>query len=348
MKIKEAASATGLTEKAIRFYESKGLISPVTSEYNGKLYRDYGEDDIRRLKIIGELRRAMFSVEQISALLAHPEKCGEIFTAYRAELQEERDRMQKLIDAVDLINADTISSADALSEAIGGASLNLSLPERDINFSPHFARFDDGIHDDERRNAYQTFLRRQAKRDMRNDIFSYFCAVMKKIGRVALPVLAVVILLNVLCFTLYVDKSYTGFELSADDPSYSREVNVTLSGNLTCYLFRPDVFEGSVTITGWQTSFGDGYSADPIGFTFNMYDRGMNQSVLLNSLPVVREGKAAALGYIYCDRSFDSLVFIGSSDGESYDIVVPASDETEAGGLLGNLLLAMFGRVDSE
>ena len=44
MKIKEAEEKTGLTRKAIRYYESNGLIHPAQSEENG--YKDYDEETI--------------------------------------------------------------------------------------------------------------------------------------------------------------------------------------------------------------------------------------------------------------------------------------------------------------
>ena len=49
MKINDVEKLTGLTAKAIRLYESKGLIS-VPREENG--YRNYGERDIEELKKI--------------------------------------------------------------------------------------------------------------------------------------------------------------------------------------------------------------------------------------------------------------------------------------------------------
>ena len=41
MRIAEAAKAVGCTQRAIKFYEEKGLLSPVARSENG--YRDYTE-----------------------------------------------------------------------------------------------------------------------------------------------------------------------------------------------------------------------------------------------------------------------------------------------------------------
>ena len=52
MKIKEAEERTGLTRKAIRYYEENGLIHPTQKE-NG--YKDYDSRAIQRLLIIKKL-----------------------------------------------------------------------------------------------------------------------------------------------------------------------------------------------------------------------------------------------------------------------------------------------------
>ena len=93
MRIKEAAEQSGLTEKAIRLYEEKGLICPAITEINGRKFRDYDEPTVALLKTIGGLRRSFFSIEQISAMQENPDRIPEIFTEYRNELKEQYDRL---------------------------------------------------------------------------------------------------------------------------------------------------------------------------------------------------------------------------------------------------------------
>jgi len=69
MKMKKACEATSLTERAIRLYLSKNLISP--NQLNGTL--DFSPDDIQHLKDIALLRQFDFSLEQISSMITHPE-----------------------------------------------------------------------------------------------------------------------------------------------------------------------------------------------------------------------------------------------------------------------------------
>ncbi|GAB2723740.1 methyltransferase domain-containing protein [Paenibacillus thermoaerophilus] len=67
MNISEMAIRTGLTPRAIRYYESKGLIRPGKNDRNG--YREYGQQDVWRLQTIAALRELDVPVECISAML---------------------------------------------------------------------------------------------------------------------------------------------------------------------------------------------------------------------------------------------------------------------------------------
>lgn len=67
MNIGEAASASGISAKMIRHYEAIGLIPPAGRRDSG--YRDYGEDDIHRLRFVRRGRELGFSIERIRALL---------------------------------------------------------------------------------------------------------------------------------------------------------------------------------------------------------------------------------------------------------------------------------------
>jgi Cu(I)-responsive transcriptional regulator len=67
MNIGEASERSGLPAKTIRYYEDIGLIRPDRAD-NG--YRDYGSDDVHKLRFLHRSRGLGFSVEECRQLLA--------------------------------------------------------------------------------------------------------------------------------------------------------------------------------------------------------------------------------------------------------------------------------------
>ncbi len=65
MKIKELKERSGMSRANIRFYESKGLLSPARSE-NG--YREYSKEDLEILLRIKRLRFLNVPIEEIEAI----------------------------------------------------------------------------------------------------------------------------------------------------------------------------------------------------------------------------------------------------------------------------------------
>lgn len=68
MNIGQAAKASGVTAKMIRYYESVGLVPAAGRGENG--YRDYGQEDVQRLGFVRRARELGFSMDRIRALLA--------------------------------------------------------------------------------------------------------------------------------------------------------------------------------------------------------------------------------------------------------------------------------------
>ena len=66
--IGRAAAATGLTPKAVRLYEGRGLLPPLARTAAG--YRLYSEADIGRLRFIAAARRLGLHIDQITQILA--------------------------------------------------------------------------------------------------------------------------------------------------------------------------------------------------------------------------------------------------------------------------------------
>ncbi len=86
MRIIDVEKATGLSKKAIRLYESKGLIT-ISRTDNG--YRDYTEQDIIQFKRIKLLRLAGISISDIKLLNAHIISPEDLIKKRKAQLEEE-------------------------------------------------------------------------------------------------------------------------------------------------------------------------------------------------------------------------------------------------------------------
>lgn len=68
MQIKTLARKTGLSDSAIRYYESIGLLPEPERRPNG--YRDYDEADVARLQFVAGARALDFSLDDIAEILA--------------------------------------------------------------------------------------------------------------------------------------------------------------------------------------------------------------------------------------------------------------------------------------
>lgn len=108
MNIKEAASRLGISARAIRFYEEKGLIQPAKQVSNG--YRTYTENDIWRLQTIAALREIGMSLQDITHALAEIDQGNQqgleeylelqqaVMYAQWVELKRMMDTTQRMID----------------------------------------------------------------------------------------------------------------------------------------------------------------------------------------------------------------------------------------------------------
>ncbi|MEK3883305.1 MerR family transcriptional regulator [Paenibacillus sp. PL2-23] len=85
MKIKEVADKLNISQRAIRFYEGKGLIAP--SKQADNQYRTFDEQDIWRLQTIIALREAGMSIPHIREALSDIDTQGGSQLRYLLELQ---------------------------------------------------------------------------------------------------------------------------------------------------------------------------------------------------------------------------------------------------------------------
>ena len=68
MNIGKAASMSGLTVKAVRYYSDIGIIKPAINTNTG--YRDFSEADLAKLQFVAKARKFDFSLDDCRELLA--------------------------------------------------------------------------------------------------------------------------------------------------------------------------------------------------------------------------------------------------------------------------------------
>ena len=101
MRMKAVCEATGLTDRAVRYYIEEGLIAPdYTESYTGRKTFDFSEADIRRLGDISVLRKFGFTVAEIRDMLTDRNRIGPTVEALRErkrlEIAEELTLLQAL------------------------------------------------------------------------------------------------------------------------------------------------------------------------------------------------------------------------------------------------------------
>ena len=93
----EIQNKTGLTRKAIKYYEEKGLSKPLKLE-NG--YRDYSEEDMKILSKISLFRKVGLSISEIKECLSSN---GNSLSSILRRKQHQLDIEQKRKEVIKLI-----------------------------------------------------------------------------------------------------------------------------------------------------------------------------------------------------------------------------------------------------
>lgn len=102
MNIGQAAKASGVSAKMIRYYEQTGLIPPAERRESG--YRDYTDADVHMLRFIRRARDLGFAAVEIADLLdlwrdrtRHSADVKAIATTHIGALRERIDSLNEMV-----------------------------------------------------------------------------------------------------------------------------------------------------------------------------------------------------------------------------------------------------------
>jgi MerR family copper efflux transcriptional regulator len=92
MNIRDAAAASGLSAKTIRYYEEVGLLPAPVRDGNG--YRNYDHEDVALLQLLRHARELGFSIGE----------CRDLIGFYRDPMRASREVKSLVVDKIAAID----------------------------------------------------------------------------------------------------------------------------------------------------------------------------------------------------------------------------------------------------
>ena len=128
MKMKAVCEATGLTDRAVRYYMEEKLIAPAFSEnYLGRKTFDFSEGDVNTLKDVAVLRKFGYTVAEIREMLLEPQQIPRITRElqHRKEsLIHEEEAFLRALSALDTENTESVAQlAASLTEQVSSREI---------------------------------------------------------------------------------------------------------------------------------------------------------------------------------------------------------------------------------
>lgn len=114
MTVGRAARCAGLTPKAVRLYEARGLLPPARRTESG--YRVYSDHDVQVLRFIRQARALSLSLEEIKEIIDHRRRgtcpCGTVTRL----LDHHLERVERTLDDLQSLR-NTLRQAKAAAES---------------------------------------------------------------------------------------------------------------------------------------------------------------------------------------------------------------------------------------
>jgi len=127
MKINEVVKKTGLTKKAIRFYEQEELISPSIDNENS--YRNFSNEDVKRLVEITLFRQLDMSIKDIKLAYQEPNNLNSLLEEHKNSLEITLTKMERNKNILNIILDN--KNTEEITDKLKFLSDNISLADRD-------------------------------------------------------------------------------------------------------------------------------------------------------------------------------------------------------------------------
>jgi DNA-binding transcriptional MerR regulator len=129
LKVGELAKRTGLSVRALHYYDEIGLLSP--SWRTGSGHRLYAAGDVARLQQIKSLRYLGFSLEEIRDYLNRPDfSPRQVIESHLSRLREQIELQRKLCKRLEEISARLSSTEEVSAEEFVRTMEAISMSER--------------------------------------------------------------------------------------------------------------------------------------------------------------------------------------------------------------------------
>ncbi len=129
MRIGEFAKACDVSTDTLRFYERRGLLPQAGRRANG--YRDYGREDVARLRLIRVAKMLGFSLGEIRKLIDRVESGNVTREEVELQLRDKIDSVDAHIGQLRDLRASLLDLQARLTCAPGTAlGLNALAPDR--------------------------------------------------------------------------------------------------------------------------------------------------------------------------------------------------------------------------
>ena len=142
LRMKEACTRTGLTERAVRLYIEKGLLHPWQEEQNDRVLTFFSEEYIARLEDVAVLRKAGFSIDSIVTMTKYPQTIGDIVREQLEKTLQEAEESRAVSELLQNAAKENCRTVHELCTALNREPMH-SIPVPHADSEPDFSKFED-------------------------------------------------------------------------------------------------------------------------------------------------------------------------------------------------------------